>query len=452
MLIKIFASGTNVQRLAKSARGHVDGVIYSAYSQLEQTEPGIVKRRFFASQVASLAETVDEFDAKIQPSWIKIWGKPNANKAFVEKLFTSLVGDDSLRPELNLSEMAGEPVQCFMLLVSANNAEMAQIKKIANNIIPDWHVKVLNGDNTTNFQAGYETTREINEAKIAGKRGVIIIANQMGSRSYSVPEIQATVVAYDRGGVDATTQKVSRCLTPGDKWDGSDKTEGLIVDLSFDPNRSEIIERIVLEEALMVQKAEGTDFPAAVKYVLTSIDLFKVNEFGFFDEVAENEMFTIFGDNDVLLKVADMSAGINILDVPGAVDIIMNVKTSTATTDKQKKIAAATAAINSVTKGEKRELTPKEQSAVKELEALWNEVVRALNMSATSVWQMTTQQGNSYRECLGIISSDARSYHDFGEVYGVSPAEVIELLDAALLSEPLLDVIVQNSKSSVEIW
>lgn len=452
MLVKVFASGTNVQRLAKSARGKIDGVIYSAYSQLEQTEPGIVKRRFFASQVAELAATVDEFDAKIQPSWLKIWAKPNANKAFVERLFTSLVGDDSLRPELNLSELAQEPVKCFMLLVSANNAEMSQIKKIADDIIPEWHVKVLNGDYTTNFQAGYETTREINEARIAGKRGVIIIANQMGSRSYSIPEIQATVIAYDRGSIDATTQKVSRCLTPGAKWDGTEKTHGIIVDLSFDPNRSENIERLVLEEALMVQRAEDTDFPAAVRYVLTSIDLFKVNEFGFFDEVAEADMFTIFGDNEVLLKVADMSAGINIIDVPGALDIIMNVKTSTASPDKQRKIAAAVAAINSVTRGQNQPRTAAAKAAEKALEDLWNEVVRALNMSATSVWQMAEQQGDSYRECLSIVGAETRSAHDFGEVYGVPPAEVISLLDSGLLSEALLDVIVQNSRASVEVW
>ena len=37
MFIKVFASGTNVQRLAKGS-GRADGVIYSAYSQLEQTE------------------------------------------------------------------------------------------------------------------------------------------------------------------------------------------------------------------------------------------------------------------------------------------------------------------------------------------------------------------------------------------------------------------------------
>ena len=142
MFVRVYASGTNVQRLAKCSKT-IDGVIYTAYSQFENAEPGMVKRRFYCTEVDTLKTEVEKLNEKVQPSWTKIWSKPYGNKAFVGKLIESLVGNDTLRPELNLSSMAEINVNCFMLLVSANNKEMGDIKKIAEEYVPEWHVKVL---------------------------------------------------------------------------------------------------------------------------------------------------------------------------------------------------------------------------------------------------------------------------------------------------------------------
>lgn len=441
--VRVYASGTNVQRLARCSPD-INGVIYTAYSELEQTEPSIIRRKFFCTQVDGLKQEVETLDEKIQPSWIKIWDRPLANKAFVGKLLQSLTGEDSLRPELNLSEMTGETVDCFMLLVSANNKEMKQIYEIAEREIPNWHVKVLNGDFTNNRDAEYETKREINEARIAGKKGVVIIANQMGSRSYSIPEIQSTVIAYDRGSVDATMQKVSRCLTPGNTYNGQAKTHGHIVDLSFDPNRAENIERLILEEAIQVQRSDDTDFTTAVRYVLTSVDLFKMNEFGYAEEVTEDDMFKILGDNDNLLKVADVAVDVVVAVQSGLFDILANVNASGKSKDSKKPVVGANA-ISAVTKGAKsgkRELTDKDK---KNLEKIINDAIRSLNMSATSVYDLANG-GDSYRGCLELIESDSELDTEFSELFGIGAGDAISLVDARALNEAILDVIVQNSK------
>jgi hypothetical protein len=442
--VRVYASGTNVQRLARCSTD-INGVIYTAYSELEKTETDIIRRKFFCTQVDGLKQEVETLDEKIQPSWIKIWDRPLANKAFVGKLLQSLTGEDSLRPELNLSEMTGETVDCFMLLVSANNKEMKQIYEIAQREIPNWHVKVLNGDFTNNRDAEYETKREINEARIAGKKGVVIIANQMGSRSYSIPEIQATVIAYDRGSVDATMQKVSRCLTPGNTYNGQVKTHGYIVDLSFDPNRAENIERLILEEAIQIQRSDETDFTSAVRYVLTSVDLFKMNEFGYAEEVTEEDMFKILGDNDNLLRVADVAIDITAAVQSGLFDILANVNASRKSKDSKKAVIGANA-INAVTKGAKagkHDLTDKDK---KNIEKIINEAIRSLNMSATSVYDLANG-GESYRGCLEIIDSNPELDNEFQELFGIGARDAITLVDARALNEAILDVIVQNSKS-----
>jgi len=450
MLVKVFASGTNVQRLAKGS-GRADGVIYTAYSQLEQSEvnlekskASIIKRKFYMLEVDSLKKEVEALDEKVQPSWTKIWGKPQGNKAFVTKLFHSLTADEALRQELNLSNLTGESIDCFMMLVSAENKEMKQIKDIATKALPEWHVKILNGDYTNNKQAQYETTKEINEARLAGKDGVIVIANQMGSRSYSVPEIQATVIAYDRGSVDATVQKVSRCLTPGKTYAGDKKEVGHIFDISFDPNRSENIERLLVDEIVQVGKSEDKDFPTATEFVLSSIDCFKVR-YGTAVEVDENDMFDLLGNNESLLRIADVTVDVNRVVDSGLIDDLANI---TASGKQSKKTREAIKATNKIREGEQKDRTPTDAEK-RELEKIINNAVRALNMSATSVYELAAV-GSTYRECISNISNDTDDAKEFENLFGVSTDIVNEILDQELLNEPILDVIVQNSKKVVD--
>jgi len=442
MLVRVFASGTNVQRLAKGS-GRADGVIHTAYSQLEQTEDNIIKRKFYMLEVDSLKKDVESLDETVQPSWAKIWSKPNGNKAFINKLFLSLVGEEALRQEINLSNLTGESIDCFMMLVSANKKEMKQIVDIAERALPNYHIKPLNGDYTSNKQAQDETTREINEARIAGKDGVIIIANQMGSRSYSISEIQATVIAYDRGGVDATVQKVSRCLTPGKTYAGETKDYGHILDLSFDPNRSENVERLLVDEIIQVGKSDDVDFPTATTFVLSSIDCFKVR-YGTAVEVTEEDMFDLLGDNENLLRVADVT-----VDVEAAMDIIDDLASVTAGGKQDKKTReAVNNAKNTVREGGKSNRTPSD-SEKRQLEKIINDAVRALNMSATSVY-ILADGGDTYRECINRIANNQDDALEFEELFGVTPFVVETILDRELLNEPVLDVIVQNSKSKLD--
>lgn len=445
MFISVYASGTNIQRLAKCAR-KINGVLYTSYAQLEKEEPNIIRRKFYRTEVASLKAQVESLDETVQPSWTKIWGKPQGNLAFIGQLFESLTGKDTLRTELNLAALAKEPVDCFMLLVSANKKEMGQISEIAKRHIPDWHIKVLNGDFTTNKDAQSETTRELNEARIAGKKGVIVIANQMGSRSYSISEIQATVIAFDRGSVDATAQKVSRCLTPGEKYDGTKKEFGMIVDLSFDPNRAENTERLILEEALQVQRdgSNADDFAQAVKYVLSSLNLFKM-KYGTAVEVTEEEIFKVFSDNEAMLRVADVSVDISEALASGVFDILSKVNADGKTT-KDKKDVLAENVKNSIREGGGITDKTAKASDIRAAEKIINDAIRALNMSATSVYHLANLEGESYRDCLEIITAEPLLDIEFASLFGITAGQVIELLDNNVLNEAILDVIVQNSK------
>ena len=453
MFISVYASGTNIQRLAKCSK-KIDGVLYTAYSQLEKTEPGMVKRKFFCLEMTKLkAEIEKTYDLAIAPSWVKLNKDVDGNKAFFDGMFKSLFGNNPLQRGLNLTALAEETINGVMFLTSADKKGMAKLEKIAKIALPDIKIIVLNGDYTDNKESEELTKREIEKAKIEGKTGFLVIANTMGSRSYSVPAIQASVIAFDRGSVDATAQKISRPLTPATNADGKrmfdnsvTKEYGYIIDLSFDPNRAENIERIILEEAIQVQR-EGVDansFESAMKYVLSSINVLKTNEYGYLNQVTEEEMFAVYGDNDAMLRVADISVDIQAAVESGMFDILLNVnKGSKPSKDKKAIVGEGT---KNTTNGNKSNNTPAlTDTETKQAQKTINDAIRALNMSATSVYYLA-DGGESYRECLEIIDNDEILDAEFVEFYGVTADNVIELLENNVLNEAILDVIVQNSK------
>ena len=447
MFINVVASGTNVQRLAKTAGKNVDGVVCTAYSQLEKTEDNIVKRQFFRTNIATLRDEVQKLDATVMPSWSKIWAEPEANRVFIENLFQCLTGRNSLRRELNLEFMAKERVSCFMVFVSANKAPMNRLQSIIENALDDeWAVMILNGDKTSNRESEWNTRVVIAEAKRANKKGVIIISNQMGSRSYSVSEIQATVMAYDSGSVDASLQKSSRMATPGMTYHGTNKPVGMIVDLSFDPNRNENIERLIIEEAAMLTRADeedADDFVKAVRFFLSSVDVFKMGAYGQIEKVDEAQMFEILGDNETLLKIADVTYDIEAAISSGVFDIL--AKVAVGKKSKDRKEAANDGVKNQIIQGgtdKEPKLTDKEKRAAEKIIA---EAISKINGSATTIYYLANG-GDTFREVLVLISNNSAFNVEFEEFYGITAEEAIRVLDEGALDELILDTIVQNSQ------
>lgn len=444
--VRVYASGTNVQRLAKTA-SKVDAVLYSAYSELESTEPNMVRRKFYTTDLVQLKSAVESEDVTIQPSWTKLWSKPNANKQFITQLFRSFVGDESLIPSLNLNQITQDDIGCFMVLVSANNKQMSQLARIVRKSCVNHEVVVLNGDYTTNKKAEELTDIALSTANQENKEGVIILANQMGSRSYSISEIQATVMAYDRGSVDASQQKVSRCLTPGKTFNDESKEFGHIVEVSFDPNRSENIERLLIDEIIQVQKSQDTDFPQATSFVLNSIDLSRVNEYGHLVEITEEQMFDTINNNENLLRVADVSIDIERIFEYNLLEVLEDVNSSSSSNGSDKLVVGEDV-INRIRQGQQKN-SKKKDPVLKSIENMINDAVRAINMSATSIYNLV-ETGDTYRECLelmGTIESD-----EFETIVGISPKSVLRLLDNNVLNENLLDVIVKNSQTVEDIW
>ena len=135
-------------------------------------------------------------------------------------------------------------------------------------------------------------------------------------------------------------------------------------------------------------------------------------------------------------------------DVKAALDIIEDLKqvnTLNGKDSKSEKISID--AKSTIREGETApKLSPSEEAR---MQKILNNAIRALNMSATSVFELAGS-GETYRECITVISDNSKDIEEFEELFGVGPAIVESMLDRDMLNEPILDVIVQNSKRVVD--
>ena len=168
-----------------------------------------------------------------------------------------------------------------MMFVNAHNVQMEMIDKIANEALGAYRIVTLSGGvkykgikvTQKNCQ---QIVSEVVEQAQKDNKSVLIISNIMGQRSFSVPEITELYLAYDRGEMGATLQKMSRTLTPGE----INKT-GRIFSLSFDPNRDDKFDSMVIETAVNIKRRKNMKSLAeALRSVLSTIDIFDCTKNG----------------------------------------------------------------------------------------------------------------------------------------------------------------------------
>lgn len=238
--------------------------------------------------------TCDDF--KELPSWSKFAAHPMKSRGFfsrvLEALFKGQGGFDELNVNLQTENWSGTRVA--MMFISANNTQMDMIDTIASETLDAWRVVTLtgsrkyNGKKITNKNC-QKITEEVVEQAQRDKKSVLVISNNLGQRSFSIPEITELYLAYDNGEMGATIQKMSRTLTPGE----IDKT-GRIFSLSFDPNRDDKFDAMVIETAVNIKRRKNMRSMAeALRTVLSTIDLLNCTKDG-----------AVAMDNDTYLAAA----------------------------------------------------------------------------------------------------------------------------------------------------
>jgi len=306
--------------------------------QLDLSEP--------VMQSAAAGEFDDE-DMLLLPSWSKFAAHPQKSKGFfvrmLESVFLGKHGVDPANVDLQTQNWFGrEKSKVAMMFVSGGtrvkDGNLATIGVIAQSALPAWRVLVLGGG--TNEIDGRKVKNANAEALVreqvqAAKKlnqSVLIISALMAQRSFSIPEITELYLAYDSGEAGATIQKMSRALTPG----AVDKV-GKIISLSFDPNRDDKFDSMLLETTFnLAKRAQSKSAAEAMMEVLATIDIFSGTAHGSVKVDKDSYLTQVLARKSVS-RVIGSTADLSKLDK----DVIQALARGTVEYIRADKVAAA---------------------------------------------------------------------------------------------------------------
>ena len=438
---RINASGTNIGRLAKAfGKNAIDEIISVPYCMVEQDPsiPDVVLRRFYnMSFNPKINKLLEDFDKDVLPNITKILAKPYSQQKFISALFQDVFGYQPIYG-FNISDCAGEEIKHSMLFVgNIGNTAMEKLAEVIEKACPEHKVLPLNGEYTNNKEAEGLTKEELvrlQNGYYEGRDKLLVITNMMGTRSYSIPEIQACLFMQEGGDVYPYMQKYSRCLTPG-----FSKKFGHIFDFAFDQSKTRNTVMSVAVEAALLIRQKGKTYPDAVREVLNSVNIKDMITGQWMDA---DTIIKEFEDNNKLLEIANAHTRITIEDLTSEEievlgELAKRFSGSKAEKSKIDKIIATGKTFNSNNvAGSKAKKDP--------LKAIVEKATRMINGSATTILALSNYQGESFLECIDLIDNDVEMSTEFLELYGVPPSTVERLKHR--LEIPTLDMIVRMSK------
>lgn len=228
-----------------------------------------------------------DMDHNLFASWTKLSKNPTKAKGWytvmLQAMFNGQHDLNHLNKDLQLEETGNgtkKPSVSMMFLPhGTSNPNMETLVKITQDALSNWAIipvyggsKFRSGKKVTNKNAEKFVKEEIERARSKGANiNILILASQMAQRSFSEGLIDEVYLAYDNGSEGATIQKMARALTGDDTYTKKAK----IFSLSFDPNRDDKIQCLILQSAINMMEKEGQNNPSPfIKRVLNSLDIF----------------------------------------------------------------------------------------------------------------------------------------------------------------------------------
>lgn len=237
----------------------------------------------------AIEQGIVDGDMRELPSWQKYIANPLKAKGFFTGLLKAVFLGEGGYDELNIDYQTftnnfsntGERKRRVSMMFLPDNTRTSKdfpalsiICSQAREALPGYEIVELSGKVTSNYKAE-KLVKEV--IKKNPDKNILIIASKIGQRSFSVGEIDEVYLAYDKGENGSTIQKISRALTPNDIT-----KVGSIISLSFDPNRDDKLDHIVIQTAsnLVNRSPEQTDIVTQLQSVLRTIPIFTATREG----------------------------------------------------------------------------------------------------------------------------------------------------------------------------
>lgn len=316
------------------------------------------------------------------------------------------------------------------------DAILSQIGAVTNE---EYYIIELTGRTTKGELAEEYTKKEIKEANKQNKIPLIVSAGHIGSRSFSIPEINVAILMYDGGSAATTGQNMSRPLTRGQRLD----KVGHIISISVDPTRDDSMVEAVLETATKVADETGEDVVEAMKRVLRSMNLHAMNSEGEMVAVNPDEYAAKIMNSRSLRKVVGAtSKPENIMDDPESIQKLLGMMGEQVTLGKADSIGKKGKTFAKDKDGNVK-VNNKNDSEEKEALALWNKIKAAMKLIADNA-QNVAAIGSSDKltGALDNIIGNTELANIFEYSFNIDAEFVKELVDTGAINGKLLDLIV----------
>jgi hypothetical protein len=385
----------------------------------------------------------DDEDMKLLPSWSKFAAHPQKAKGFfvrmLETVFLGKHGVDPANVDLQTQNWFGrERQKTAMMFVPGStrvkDGQLAAIGVIAQSALPAWRVIVLGGNILIDGQKvrnanAERKVREQMEQAVKLNQSVLIISSLMAQRSFSIPEITELYLAYDSGEVGATIQKMSRVLTPGK----DPKKVGKIISLSFDPNRDDKFDSMLLETTFNITKQNPKRSAADVmSEVLSTMDIWKGSAHASVQVNKDRYLTEVLARKSVS-RVIGSSADLTQLDK----DAIKELATGVIAYQRANPVA-------SVPKG-KTKILPKKPKSFKDKDTAVEEMRRARERITAIVENIDVIRDGSgcdqLQQALAAIADDPDTQESIAEEFGVRWEVVQRLFDQGIIRREWLELI-----------
>ncbi len=403
----------------------------------------VVDVEFYQMNLSSVVDIArkSEPDAFIQngiflPSWSKFAAQPVKAKGFftnmLQAVFEGKGGDDSLNVDYQTGRKAKEGTKVAMMFLpgSTTNENLKEIKPIAEQALRGFRIVLVSGAEDMSNATAEREVKDCIELAEKQNQHVLILSAGMAQRSFSIPQITELYLAYDTGDNGATIQKMSRTLTPHKAG-----KIGRVISLSFDPNRDDKFDAMMIETAQNYKRNNGIpDLKLALRDVLRTVDIFRCQQTGAVKIEVDDYLEQALARNSVdrvMGKIAPMEGADGDLIralAQGNVDVFRSAKQASAQ------------------KGKTRDFKSKSNKGAKAAtDASKKDIERAREMIVTisqNIDIIRYYGGSTIEEAFRIMDKEGQSIqNDVTRQFGVDYDLIKELvLDGVFINRDLLDL------------
>jgi hypothetical protein len=402
----------------------------------------VVDVQFYQMNLSSVVELARQSDPEIfvengvfLPSWSKFAAHPIKAKGFfinmLQAVFEGKGGDDSLNVDFQTGRRAAEGIKVAMMFLpgSTTNANLLEIVPIAEQALRGFRIVAVSGAaDMTNATAERQVKEAIEVAEKTGQH-VLIISAGMAQRSFSIPQITELYLTYDTGDNGATIQKMSRTLTPHKAG-----KIGRVISLSFDPNRDDKFDTMLIETAQNYKANAGSsDLKAALRDVLRTVDIFRCQSYGAVKIEVDTYLEEALSRNSIDRVVGKVAR----LDQLSPAEI-------RALAEGKAEVFRA-AKIEAAQRGKTRGAAPKiGRGARDDKDASLKDIQRAREVITTIAQNIDIIRyygGSTIEEAFSIMDTEGKSIQDdVTEQFGVDYDLIKDLVLGGIINRDLLDL------------